>query len=383
MRILHTADWHLGRAFYGVQLTDDQAHVLDQFVRLVGDAQAEAVVIAGDIFDRSVPPTEAVRLLDEVLTRIFIDYKIPVLVIAGNHDSPERLGFGNRLLAAQGMHLAGRIEHSLQPIVLPDRFGPVYFCPIPYAEVAVVRERLAAERVQNHNLAMAALVTHVTGQLPPGARKVGIAHAFMAGGEESESERPLSVGGTGAVDPIHFHDFSYVALGHLHRPQAAGRDSIRFAGSLLKYSFAEANHRKSVTLVEVDEKGQARWEEISLTPKREVRLVEGYLRDILKGPQNGASKEDYLMISLKDPGAILDIMGKLREVYPNVLHIEREHLTGEEQFCTGGKDLRKFGELKLFSSFFQECTGMEFPQEYQQVLQNKLGAFHQLSREGR
>lgn len=357
MRILHTSDWHLGRIFYGVHLTDDQAYILDQFVRLVIDEKPDVVLIAGDVYDRSVPPTEAVRLLDEVLSRILLDACVPIILIAGNHDSPERLEFGASLLARQGLHIVGQPGKANSPVIIYDSEGPVYFCPIPYAEPAVVRERLAVPDAADHNRAMQAQVRQATAPVPHGTRAVALAHAFVAGGEESESERPLSIGGSGMVEAASFQQFHYVALGHLHQPQNVGGEHLHYAGSLLKYSFAEATHKKSITLVDMDGAGEVVLNTISLSPRREVRCLQGCIRELLTGPRNGESKEDYLMVALTDQGAILDAIGKLREVYQNVLHIERPYLlTGGELRGPVG-DHRRQSELALFSSFYEQVTG--------------------------
>lgn len=379
MRILHTSDWHLGRIFHGVHLTDDQAYILDQFIKLSGDTRPDVILIAGDIYDRSVPPAEAVKLLDEVLSNILIDYNVPIIMIAGNHDSPERLGFGTRLLARQGLHLIGQLK-ELAPVVLHDAHGPVYFCPLPYAEPAVVRERLADPEAMEHQRAMYALVNQAVKTIPEDARKVAIAHAFVAGGETSESERPLSVGGTGTVDASCFKPFHYTALGHLHQAQHNG-DRIHYAGSLMKYSFSEAAHCKSVTLVDMDGAGKTTLEEIRLTPRRDVRCLEGLIHNILAGPQNGESREDYLMVTLKDTGAILDAIGKLREIYPNVLHIERPHLTTGGELRGPGGDHRRLSDTDLFSSFFEQVTGAPLGKEHKSAFIETVEQLYRKERE--
>lgn len=361
MRILHTSDWHLGRIFYGVHLTEDQSYILNQFVKLVGDTKPDVILIAGDVYDRSVPPAEAVTLLDEVLSNILLDYGVPIIMIAGNHDSPERLGFGTRLLARQGLHLIGQLAGNA-PFKLHDTHGPVYFCPLPYAEPATVRDRLAAPEAVDHERAMYWLVNQLIKTLPPDTRKVAIAHAFVAGGEASESERPLSVGGTEVINASCFKPFHYTALGHLHRSQNIG-DSIRYAGSLMKYSFSEAAYAKSVTLVEMDGAGNTSLEEICLTPRRDVRCLKGFINDILTGPQPGASREDYLMVTLQDSGALLDAIGKLREVYPNVLHIERPSLNVGGELRGPAGDHRHLSEIDLFTSFFEQVTGTPLSEE--------------------
>lgn len=357
MRFLHTSDWHLGRIFHGVHLTDDQAHVLDQFVELVRDAKPDAVLVAGDVYDRAVPPTEAVRLLDETITRILLDCQVPVIMIAGNHDSPERLGFGTRLLARQGLYVVSRVNDDPVPVVLGDSHGPVYFCPVPYAEPPVVRERLSVADSLDHDRAMRLLTDRILAQVPAGARTVALAHAFVAGGAESESERPLSVGGTGTVDVSCFQHFHYTALGHLHGPQRAGSVRIRYAGSLMKYSFSESANRKSVTMVEMDGAGEVQIEEIALVPRRDVRCLAGYLDELISMTGDSQNRDDYLMVTLMDNGAILDAIGKLRSVYPNVLHIERPCYTGAGELRGPGGDHRWVNEADLFASFFEQVTG--------------------------
>lgn len=380
MKILHTSDWHLGRIFHGVHLTGEQSYILDQFVRLAGDTKPDVILIAGDVYDRSVPPAEAVKLLDQVLSKILIDYGIPIIMIAGNHDSPERLGFGNRLLARQGLHLAGQ-PANLAPVVINDAYGPVYFCPLPFAEPSVVRECLADPGVSDHDRAMLSLVNYITKSIPKGARTVAVAHAFVAGGEGSESERPLSVGGSGAVEAACFQPFHYTALGHLHRPQNAGGGRIRYAGSLMKYSFSETAHKKSATLVEMDEAGNVTVEEIPLTPRRDLRCLDGFLNEILEGPQNGECREDYLMVTLRDTGAVLDAIGKLREVYPNVLHIERPHLTDGGDLRGPGGDHRRLAEMDLFASFFEQVTGDPLTQEQAESFTDTVEALYRQERE--
>lgn len=357
MRILHTADWHLGRIFYGIHLTDEQAVVLAQFVQLVKDAKADVVVIAGDIYDRAVPPTEAVQLLDEVLSQILMDCRVPVIMIAGNHDSPERLAFGSRLLARQGLYVCGMPDTDLRPVILEDLAGPVYFLPLPYAEPALVRERMQDASLTDHHDAMLCMIERVRSQVPANARTVGIAHAFVAGGLGSESERPLSVGGSGQVAPGIFNAFHYTALGHLHNAQTAGHQRIHYAGSLLKYSFDEAAHKKGINIIDMDAAGGVTIERVALSPKKDVRCIQGVLADILHSGTGDQHKEDYLMVTLEDREPILDVMGKLRAVFPHVLHIERPYLSSTGELRKPDRDYRHQSEAQLFSAFFHQVTG--------------------------
>ena len=363
MRFLHTSDWHLGRIFHGVHLTEDQSYVLDQFVDLVRDTKPDAVIIAGDVYDRAVPPTEAVNLLDDIMSRLILDYKVPVIAIAGNHDSPERLGFGNKMLARQGLHVIGPLPSQLEPIAINDSYGPVYFLPLTYAEPALVRERLGSLEATDHEQAMMAMVNHTLAKVPSGARKIAVAHAFIAGSLESESERPLSVGGSGMVSANIFAPFNYTALGHLHNSQQAGGPNIRYSGSLLKYSFAEANQKKGINLVEIDQAGNAAIEAIALKPRRNVRCVDGFFKDILAMESNAEGKDDYIMVTLRDTAPILDARGQMKEVYPNILHIEYPRLSTGGSLRGPEADHRRLSEKELFKSFFTQMTDEQLTDE--------------------
>lgn len=370
MRILHTSDWHLGRIFYGVHLTDDQAYVLDEMIRLIKDVKPDVILVSGDIFDRSVPPVEAVDLLDDTITRIVLDLKIPVIMIAGNHDSAERINFGSRLMRTSRLNIFGRFSKNLKPVVLEDKFGPVYFYALPYVEPAAVRESLQDEEIHTHDDAAKKLTGIIKNSMKDQRRNVLIAHTFAAGCESSESERPLSVGGSSVVDSSCFEGFSYAALGHLHRPQKVGVENIRYSGSLMKYSFSEAVQKKHIPLVDMGEDGSIKIEYYELHPQRDVRCLEGYMDDILKGQKEGENKEDYIMVTLKDDGAILDPMGKIRQVYPNTLHIERPQFSMAGNLCKPDSDFKKMGITDLFYSFFKQVTDTELSKEQIEAFEN-------------
>ena len=380
MRFLHTADWHLGRIFHGCSLIEDQAHVLDQFVALVREARPDAVLIAGDVYDRAVPPAEAVGLLDDTLSRIVLGEGVPVVMIAGNHDSPDRLGFGARLLSASGLTIAGRIDAPQAGVRFEDAWGAVMVHPLPYAEPAAVRDALSAD-VAGHEAAMAALIERVRAAHPAGARSVLVAHAFVAGGSESESERPLSIGGSGAVDAALFAGFDYVALGHLHRPQRAGADHVQYSGSLLKYSLSEADHAKSVSLVELGAPGELKIERIALPPRRDLRRVSGTLDEVLAAARSDAAREDYIFASLHDRGALLDPMARLREVYPNVLGCERTVLTASGEAGAAATRARELDTRALFDDFFREVAGDELDPAATDALDASLQALADAQRD--
>jgi exonuclease SbcD len=272
MRFIHTSDWHLGRSLCGERLIEDQRHVLAQLIQVVKDFNPDAVLVAGDIYERAVPAPDAVQLLDEVVSELVLDCGVNVFIIAGNHDSAARLGFGARVMARSRLHVAGSLRDGPHVLRLADAAGDVAFCTVPYAEPAIAADELACPSICDHDTAMRAAIERIRAVVPSG-RAVLMAHAFVPGTEESESERALTVGGAGTVAADAFDGFAYVALGHLHRAQALGDGHIRYSGSILKYAFSEECHVKTVELVDMDEAGRCNVERVALTPRREVRTL--------------------------------------------------------------------------------------------------------------
>ncbi len=357
-RILHTGDWHLGRYLHGTSLLEDQAHVLNQLVALASSEAVDAVVIAGDVYDRSVPPAGAVKLLDDVLARLVIDAGIQVILIAGNHDSAERIGFGGRIFGMQRLHLRGTLS-DLSPIVLTDAHGEIAFHPLPYVEPVFARALPGGAAVSDHQSAMTHAVSLMQANREPGRRNVLVGHAFVAGGSESESERPLSVGGSGQVSVDTFAGFDYVALGHLHRPQRVGSDRIRYAGSLLKYSFNEVDHVKGVTLVDIGAGGTLTVRNLPLAPRRDVRIIKGTLAELLTRPDPVLSRDDYLCAHLTDTDPVLDPMARLREVYPNMLNLQFTHVAEGNAAARAEGDHRRREPADLFRAFYRDMLGEE------------------------
>jgi exonuclease SbcD len=356
MRFLHTSDWHLGKTLCGTSLLEDQAHVLDQILLAIRDTRPEALVIAGDVYDRAIPPKEAVSLLDAFLVRVIRDEKTPVLMIAGNHDSPERLGFGARFLGENGLFVAG--AWSPTPVIL----GKVAFHLVPYGDPATVRFALEDERIRTHQDALAAQLARAQELHPQGHRSVIVAHAFVRGGLVSESELALAVGGAGEVEGGLFVEFDYTALGHLHRPQdVGGMSHVHYAGSLLKYSASEAGHVKAMTLVELPDQGPVRTEPWPLYPRRDLRRLKGHFQDLLTGIDPG-NREDYLFVELLDRGPVLDAMMRLRQVYPNLLGLQGPLEVGSDPGVLN-VDHRSLDPETLFATFFQETTGSALSEE--------------------
>lgn len=358
MRLLHTADLHLGRMFFGTRLTGDQAHILDQMVEIARDQQVDAVLLAGDVYDRAVPPPEAVELLDDFLSRLVRGLKIPVAMIAGNHDGPERLGFAARLLEQGGLHVGGTLAGTPRPLLLEDRHGTVAVHLLPYAEPASARQFYGDAGLVSHELAMAAQMAAARSAQPDGARMVVVAHAFVAGSACGSSERPLSVGGSEQVGADVFTGAHYTALGHLHRAQSLGGGALRYSGAPLKYAFDEADGAKSVTVVELDGHGRAEASAIPLSPRRDLRVVEGRLAELLAAAEGDPRRDDYLLVRLTDPTPVLDAMARLRAAYGNVLSIERTGLGfNPAAGLAAAAQVEARTPLALFEDFFAEVTG--------------------------
>ncbi|MCE9678286.1 exonuclease SbcCD subunit D [Shewanella sp. AS1] len=370
MKFIHTSDWHIGRQLHNQSLLDDQRHVLAQIVELAKTHKVDAIVVAGDIYDRSVPPANAVTLLDEVLNQLLHEVGIPVILIAGNHDGHERLGFAAAQMQSSGLYIIGPLTQKISPIKIAD----VLFYPLPYAEPATVRSVFECE-ASSHEEAMAKLLEAITEHDSQGLPKVVIGHCFLDGGSESESERPLSIGGADKISPSLFEPFTYTALGHLHGPQYKGSEHIRYSGSILKYSFSEQHQKKSVTLVEL-EGAEPAIELLPLTPIRDVRIIEGFLEQLLIDGVKDPGREDYLMVRLLDKSAILDPMGKLRSVYPNVLHLERTGLMARsDQLALRGDQIKK-GEFEMFSDFFTQVAGEPMSKSQQALMTELLDNLH-------
>ncbi|MGJ7909718.1 exonuclease SbcCD subunit D [Neobacillus sp. LXY-1] len=374
MKFIHTADWHLGKLVHGIYMTPNQREVLEQFVDLVADEKPDAVIIAGDLYDRSVPPIDAVELLDDILFKINVTLKTPIISIAGNHDSAERLSFGTSWYKHSQLHLSGKLTpFSLEPV----RLIGANFYLLPYAEPGVVRQLLNDDSIHSHQDAMKALIGKIEEQLNPNEPNILVGHAFVLGGQTSDSERILSVGGSGCVSAELFEPFSYTALGHLHSPDAIKHDKVKYSGSLLKYSFSEAKQRKAISIIEMDDKGLFTHRERYLIPSIDMHELEGHMDELLD-PQfyEKQKTNDYVKITLLDEGEIIDPINKLRQVYPNVLHLERKmDLTDlkHKQFYQSIRSEKK-SEIELFEQFYTEMTTAEFTQEKRETMSDIINS---------
>ncbi|WP_028561983.1 exonuclease SbcCD subunit D [Paenibacillus pinihumi] len=386
MKLLHTADWHLGKLVQGVYMTEDQRYVLEQLIEVVQQEKPDAVIIAGDLYDRAIPPTEAVELLNEVLERLVIELETPVMAISGNHDSPDRIGFGTRMMQRQGLYLAGQLKQEIEPVVLRDEAGEVHFYLVPYADPAQVRYALEDESIRTHDEAMKAVLDRITEKLDPAARHVLVGHAFVTPGGEpqsntSESERPLSIGGAEHVRAEYFHPFHYTALGHLHQAHYVSREDIRYAGSPLKYSISEENHNKGYYMVHIAADGAVQVEKRELAARRDMRRVAVTLEEL----ETHSRCEDYVFVTLISDNPVLFPMEKVRAFYPNALHVERRaqaEAAAAQQERTASVGRRKADPVELFEAFYEEVKGMKlgsgkkqlFAEAYDRVLREDGGA---------
>ncbi|MBY8079732.1 exonuclease SbcCD subunit D [Vibrio fluvialis] len=354
MKFLHTSDWHLGRQFHNVSLLEDQRYVLKQLIDYLKNNAVDAVIVAGDVYDRSVPPTVAIELLDEVVSSICTDLNIPMIMIPGNHDGAKRLGFAAKQMKGAGLHIISDFEQMMTPVVLKsEQAGDVAFYGMPYNDPEQVRHHYQ-NSVTTHDEAHQFLCECIKAQRDTSQRHVLISHCFVDGAMESDSERPLSIGGSDRVNHEHFADFDYVALGHLHQPQKKGEEHIRYSGSLMKYSFSEQHQKKGMTLVELNDAGFVAAEHIPLSAPHDMRIIEGELDQLLEQGKTDPSAHDYLLVRLHDKHAILDPMEKLRKVYPNVLHLEKPGmLIGVDQEMGRARLAR--GEMDMFRDFFLEA----------------------------
>ena len=383
MRFLHTADWHLGRIFYGQYLTDDQAHVLEhQFFTILKEEKIDGILLAGDVFDRAVPPIEAIELWDSIITRLAMDYKVPLFVVSGNHDGAERLEVGRSMLSESGIHIWGSPHHALQPFEFEGADGRVAICPMPFSEPRRIGDALGlnsseskpvdtdtaedtlfsyvddkdqeavALNLHNYDQMYQAWSDYLYKQVPKQMRSIAIGHAFVMGGEVGGSERTLSVGGSEQVSPHVFKNFHYTALGHLHGPQRMGADHIRYSGSPLKYSFDEHGQKKSFTIIDMDTKGKVDISTIPVEAKRDVVILEGYFEDLLNNTAlQTKHKDDYVQARLLDTMPIMDGMAKLRQVYHRCMTIELAGRIATPVVDMGDAVFKELNERELFNQF--------------------------------
>ncbi|ATP41885.1 exonuclease sbcCD subunit D [Solibacillus sp. R5-41] len=377
MKIFHTADWHLGKLVQGVSMIADQQHILQQFIEEIRTEKPDLIIIAGDLYDRSVPPTDAIQLLNTTLQQILIEEKTPIIAIAGNHDSATRLNFGSELMKASGLHIIGHLEKVIEPVILQDTYGEVHFYLVPFAEPSTVRAIFEDETITTHEAAMAKIIDQIKLKLDPTKRNIIVAHAFITKDglpepNTSDSERKLTIGGTECIKSALFEPFCYTALGHLHQAHFVANETIQYAGSPLKYSESEVNHKKGFTIVDLQENGEVTLQRRSLKAIREMKIVTGMLEAILQHPRS----EDYVFVKLLDESYVKGATELVRTVYPNALHIERTAVYSQMEQQTSTMSRVEMDDSELFELFYSEMTGKPLSDEameiYTEVLQQIL-----------
>ena len=370
MKLLHLSDLHLGKRVNEVSMLDDQSYILRQILELADTERPDAVVIAGDVYDKSVPSGEAITLFDDFLVRL-AKRRVPVLLISGNHDSPERLAFGSRLLDASGIHISPVYSGSVSPVTLQDAYGPVRFWLLPFLKPAHVKRFFPDEAIESYTDAIRAAIAHM--DVDFSGRNVLVTHQFVTGASTCESEE-LSVGGTDNVDASVFDDFDYVALGHIHGPQNIGSNRIRYCGTPLKYSFSETSHHKSVTVVSLGAKGELSLQLCPLYPKHDLRELRGSFAALTDREfYANTAADDYLHIILTDEEDVPEAVGKLRRLYPNLMKLSYDNTrTRADHIIDAAADVQRKAPLELFEELYEQQNNQPMSEEQRTFAQELI-----------
>ena len=352
MKLIHLSDLHLGKRVNEVSMIDDQAYILQQIIGIIKDRQADAVLLSGDIYDKSVPTAEAVTLLDHFLSRLAA-LRVTVFAISGNHDSPERLAFGNRLMEGAGIYLSPVYNGTVSPLQFHDEHGAVNFWLLPFIKPAHVKRFFPDAEIESYTDAVRVAVESMG--IDTAQRNVLLTHQFVTGSITCESEE-LSVGGSENVDASVFEVFDYVALGHIHGPQNIGSNRIRYCGTPLKYSFSEADHYKSVTVAELGPKGVLELHTVPLLPRHDLRVIRGSFAQVTdKAFYEGTATDDYLQVILTDEEDIPEAIGRLRVIYPNVMKLTYDNTrTRADQLIDGAENVEQKSPLQLFAELYEQ-----------------------------
>ena len=370
MKFIHMSDLHLGKHINQFSMLEDQRYIFNEIVEIIKKEKPNALLLSGDIYDKSIPPVEAVNLLDDFLSKIALE-KIPVLIISGNHDSPDRLSFGSSLMKSSQIYISQVYDGNIQCVTLEDENGSVNFYLLPYIKPSTVRQVFPEEKINSFNDAVKLALSKLS--LNKDERNVLLAHQFVTGAQTCESEE-LFVGGSENVDASLFDDFDYVALGHIHGPQKVGRESIRYCGTPLKYSFSEVNHKKGLCLVELTKKGDFNCTLIPLKPLHEMRKLKGTFQEIMFGPESKASnKDDYLHITLTDEMDVPEGYGRLSSVYKNLISMDYDNSrTRANQDMTLLDNIKTVKPLELFEEFFEKQNNKKMTEDQKNFMEKLI-----------
>lgn len=366
MKIVHLSDLHLGKRLNEFSLLEDQRYILNQIIKIIDDSRADCVIIAGDVYDKSIPPVEAVEIFDDFLTQL-AERKLSVLIISGNHDSAERMTFGAKLMSASGIHFAPVYKGKTEQVILEDKYGKINFYLLPFVKPSVVRPFFPEEKIETYTDAIRLIVKNMN--VDKSQRNVIVAHQFVTGAERCESEE-ICVGGSENVDASVFDDFDYVALGHIHGSQKILKETVRYCGSPLKYSFSECDHKKSIPIVEINEKNNVKIDFAPLVPKLDLREIRGKYDEImLKKNYENTNTEDYLHITLTDEYDIPEGFARLSSVFKNLMKLDydnkRTKSVGEIDSDFENETL---SPLELFQKFYNLQNNQHVNDEQNQIL---------------
>ena len=361
MKYIHLSDLHLGKRVNEFSMLEDQEYILAEIIQIIEKERPDGVLIAGDVYDKSMPSAEAVQLFDDFLYRL-VKQQVQVFVISGNHDSPERIAFGGRLMDKSGVHLSPVYDGKVTCVDMEDELGKVHVYLLPFLKPSHVRRYLPETEISTYTDAIREALAAV--EMNVQERNILVTHQFVTGAERSESEE-ISVGGSDNVDASVFEGFDYVALGHLHGPQSVGKETIRYCGTPLKYSFSEAKHQKSLSVIELNEKGNISVRTIPLVPRRDLREIKGtYMELTAKSFYAGTAADDYLHITLTDEEDIPDAIGKLRVIYPNLMRLDYDNQrTRTRVQVKGAESVEQKTPLELFSEFYEKQNNQSMNDE--------------------
>lgn len=375
MKILHLADLHLGKILQEQSLIEDQEYMLKEIINIIKVEKVQVLLISGDVYDRSVPPTEAVNLLDDFLKILIKDLKIKVFIISGNHDSKDRLGFGNKIFEDEGLYIESKYNGRLKKVRLEDEYGPLNIYMLPFIKPVEVKKFFEDDLENNYDLAINKIIEKE--EIDKSERNIIMVHQFVTAGnvkpERTESE-VLSLGGIENVDVSNFKSFDYVAIGHVHRPQKIGRDTARYAGTILKYSFSEINHNKSIPIIDIKEKGNITINLLPLKPLRDMREIKGPIEELIKEENyKEGNLEDYIKAIITNEEPVYDAIGKIKKIYPNTLKLEIQNsktINKNEEQNINLEELKKKSELELFSDFYKLQNNLELNEEQKEIVKN-------------
>ncbi len=351
MKLIHLSDLHIGKKVNEFSMLEDQQYIFEKIIQIIDEQKIECVLIAGDIYDKSIPSKYAVQLFDDFLTKM-AKRNIPIFIISGNHDSAERIAFGSKLMCQSKVYFSPAFEGDIKPILLRDEYGEIAVYMLPFIKPAIVKNIYEYADIESYNDAVKIAIEHM--DIDKNRRNILVAHQFVTEAETSESE-DISVGGIDNVDACVFDDFDYVALGHIHKPQHIYRDTIRYCGTPLKYSFSEAKHKKSVTIVTLKQKQNIMIDTIELIPKRDMCEIKGYYQEVtaLNYYQN-MNTQNYMHIILKDEQDIADAMAKLRSIYPNIMRLDYDNKrTQNNQIIQTTQNIENKTPLQLLQQFYE------------------------------